>query len=188
MTTRHHQSGFTLLEMTVALGVFVILFTLTLGIYSYSLKAEQRSVQISKLQKEAQLIMEILAKEIRSSQIDYGYYPGSSVDTTNGEIDLALLDKSGNQTVFRFNAVDQALEVCTLDCNALGIFTAIPPQDVVIQDLIFYIAPETSPFSPNQPPTEFPKVTTVMTLRNTVGVISEDLLIQQTIPQRLGGL
>ncbi len=182
-----NNSGFTLLEMTIALGIFVILFTLTLGIYSYSLKAEQRSIQISKLQSEAQLIMEMLAKEIRSSQIDYTYYPGETIDTVNGETDLALLDKSANQTVFRFNLANQALEVCIQDCSISGIFTAIPPQDVIIQNLVFFITPATSPFSLDSPPTEFPKITTVINLRNITGIITEDLLIQQTIPQRLGG-
>lgn len=188
LNSKISQRGFTLLEMTIALGIFVVLITLTLGIYSSSLKAERRTVQISKLQQEAQLIMEIIAKEIRSSKVDYAFYPGSVVDPVNGQSQLALLDKSGHETVFRFNSSNDALEVCTQNCAGSGVFTAIPPQDVVIQDLTFFITPAANPFSLDAPPAEFPKVTMVMTLSITHGVITQDLLIQQTIPQRLGGI
>ena len=182
------QSGFTLLEMTVALGIFVILFTLTLGIYSYSIRAEQRTIKISKLQKEAQLIMEILVKQIRSSKVDYQYYIDNAIINIDaGTNILALQDKNGNQTIFRFNAADETLEVCVVNCSAGGIFTAIPPQDVLIQDLTFFINPATNPFSLSAPPTEYPRVTTAMNLRNATGHATEDLLVQQTIPQRLAG-
>jgi type II secretory pathway pseudopilin PulG len=178
--------GFTLLEMIIALGIFIILFSLSLGIYSYSLKAEQRTIQISKLQKEAQLIMEVLAKQIRSSKIDYSYY-GGSVDTLNGESELALLDINNNQTVFRFNSANHSLDVCSQDCGGAGIFTAIPAEQISVNNLVFFISPASNPFSLSAPPTEFPRVTVVINLRNLRGAFVQDLIVQQTIPQRLAG-
>ena len=177
--------GFTLLEMVIALGIFIVLFSLTLGIYSYALKAEQRTIQASKLQKEAQLIMEILAKQIRRSKVDYVYYGGSIAPA--GVSNLALLDNKGNQTVFRFNSGNNSLDVCTQDCEVAGIFTAIPSQDVSVDSLTFFISPATNPFTLSAPPSEFPRVTVVMSLRNIRGAFLQDLLIQQTIPQRLAG-
>ncbi len=183
-----NNTGFTLLEITVAMGVFVVLFTLTLGIYSSTLKTERHAIQMSKLQKEAQLIMEVLAKKIRTNKINYNFYNSNQVDTVNGESYLALLDNVNNETVFRLNA--NSIEVCTLNCgteNSPGIFTAIPATDVLIDSLTFFITPSNNPFiNPTSYP-EFPKTTIVINLENTVGGATRNLLIQQTIPQRLGG-
>ena len=181
-----NNHGFTLLEMTVSLGIFIILFTLALGIYSYTLKAEQRTVQISKLQNEAQLIMEFLANTIRRSKVDYAYY-GGSVDPNNGEDTLALLDKNGQQIVFYYNSTGETLQVCTQDCSGSGSFISIPSQEVTIQILIFFISPASDPFSLSAPPSEFPRITVVIKLRISKGNVNQDLLIQQTIPQRLAG-
>jgi len=179
-----NQTGFTLLEMTIALGIFVVLFTSTLGIYTYSIKAEQRTIQISKLQKEAQFIMEIIAKKIRSGKLDYAFY----VTPINpaGVSTLALLDSSGNPTVFKFES--QNIKVCTTSCALGSNFFDIPPADVVVASLKFFIEPVANPFTTiNEPPTEFPKVTIVIDLENTRYGHTRHLVVQQTVPQRLAG-
>jgi len=191
LNNQFNSQGFTLLEMTIALGVFIILFTLTLSIYSSTLKAESRSIQISRLQKEAQLIMEVLAKKIRTNKINYSFYtPTEQVDTTNGEDYLALLDAQDNPTVFRF--ADNSLQVCTESCGTKSApvadnFNSIPASDIVINNLTFFITPATDPFSnPSQVP-QYPKTTVVIDLINTLNGISRNLTIQQTIPQHLAG-
>ncbi|NMB48564.1 prepilin-type N-terminal cleavage/methylation domain-containing protein [Candidatus Kuenenbacteria bacterium] len=183
-TNLPNSKGFTLLEMTIALGIFVILFTLTLGVYSYALKAEQRTIQISKLQREAQFIMEIIAKKIRSGKIDYTYYD-NDIESA-GESDLALLDSSGNQTVFRFS--EQNISVCIVNCSFPENFYVIPPTDVFIGSLQFFIDPLTNPFTTlNTPPDKFPKVTIILDLVNTRAGSTRHLEVQQTVPQRLAG-
>lgn len=185
------QAGFTLLEMTVSMGVFLVLFTLTLSIYSSTLNTERQSVQLSKLQKEAQLIMEIIAKKIRTGKVDYDFYtPLSQVDSVNGETELALLDKYGNPTLFRYN--NNSLEVCTLECGTQSApnndnFNVIPASDIIINSLTFFIVPATNPFTTNNQNPEFPKVTVVVNLENTIGKATRNLIIQQTVPQRLPG-
>jgi prepilin-type N-terminal cleavage/methylation domain-containing protein len=179
-----NQKGFTLLEMTLALGIFVVLFTLTLGVYSYAIKAEQRTIQVSKLQREAQFIMEIIAKKIRSGKIDYSFYANSI--NADGESELALLDSGGNQTVFKFG--DNNIKVCIVDCDDTNNFFDIPPADVQVASLKFFITPLVSPFvGINEPPDEFPKVTVVIDLENTRAGSTRNLVVQQTIPQRLSG-
>ncbi len=188
---KFNSQGFTLLEMTVALGVFIVLFTLTLGIYSSTLKAESRSIQISRLQKEAQLIMEVLAKKIRTHKINYNFYtPSEQVDSVNGEAYLALLDEQDNPTVFRF--ANNSLEVCTQDCGTKTVpvnnnFNPIPASDISVDNLVFFITPSSDPFvNFNQSP-EFPRTTVVIDLLSDLNGVSRHLLVQQTIPQRLAG-
>jgi len=179
------NSGFTLLEMVIALGIFVILFTLTLGIYSYALKAEQRTIQMSKLQKEAQLVMETIAKKIRNSRISYDYYGGS---LNSPESTLALIDRSGNLIAFKLDSNSNSIAVCTgSECNSQNDFYPIPAGSVEVSELKFYITPASNPFSLNDPPDQYPKITVVMFLQNTQGSIERQLAIQQTIPLRLAG-
>ena len=171
--------------MTIALGVFIILFTLTLGVYSFAIKAEQRTIQLAKLQQEAQLINAFMVKKIRSSRVDYDFYQDGTVDSVNGETTLALRDKSNQPTIFRFKS--NSLEVCIEDCSADEFFHLIPASDVTISNLHFYINPPTSPFKLNVRPSKFPRVTIVIELENIKGVTTKNLLIQLTVPQRLAG-
>ncbi len=182
---RGNNQGFTLLEMTIALGIFVILFTLTLGIYSASIKAKERTVQTSKLQKEAELIMETLAKKIRSSRLNYDYYQPGGVQTPEDQ--LALFDQFNNEVVFRHNIANDSLEVCVLNCATGGSFNAIPSSEVKIDELNFFIVPTTDPFNLNQPPSQYPKITVIIHLSHTASGNTQSLKLQQTIPQRLSG-
>lgn len=186
-----NQKAFTLLEMTIALGIFVILFTLTLGIYSYAIKAQQKALQMSKLQREAQLFMEIMAKKVRSSRIDYDFY-GGSVDPTNGETELALLDNSNNPTVFRITN-EGYLESCIENCGTQNYmndesFFSLPSSDVAVDEMMFYIEPSVNPFDIESPPSQFPQATIMINLKNSSFGNEYNLRIQQTIPQRLPGI
>jgi hypothetical protein len=140
------------------------------------------------------LVMEVIAKKIRSSKIDYNYY-GGTVDSANGEDTLALLDNRGEPTIFRFRAdsTAQTIEVCTELCGSQsspnnGNFVAIPARDVLITDLKFFITPATNPFSLDHAPDKYPSVTIVINLQNTIIGQTRNLVLEQTIPQRLGGL
>lgn len=178
--------GFTLLEMVIAMGIFIVLFTLTLGIYSYSLKAEQRSMQLAKLQKEAQLIMEVIAKKIRTSRVDYDFYGGTIPDTEEYTEELALRDRNGDLVVFKLKG--ESIGICGFGaCISDDEYSAIPADEVTVTTLKFFISPLISPFSLDEPPTQYPKITIIMNLRLATVRNSRDLLIEQTIPQRLGG-
>ncbi len=184
---KNNVKGFTLLEMILALGIFIILFTLTLGIYSYALRAEQKTTQLSRLQKEAQLIMEIVAKKVRNSRIDYAWYSG---ELSSPESSLALLDKSAERTVFKLktDVLGDNFAICSLgDCVSDDDFSIIPASNIVIASLNFYISPLVDPFSLDELPSEYPRVTIVVDLEHTQGGITRNMLVQQTIPQRLGG-
>ncbi|MFH1890918.1 MAG: hypothetical protein ABIJ91_05150 [Candidatus Kuenenbacteria bacterium] len=185
-TAKGNLTGFTLLEMVIAMGIFIILFISVLGIYSYSIQAEQRSTQLSKLQKEAQLIMEVLAKKIRTSKVYYDYY-GGSIPTDEDYVEtLALIDKNNDITVFVLK--DESIGICGQGACALDEdFSTIPAQDITITSLKFFISPTADPFSLDNPPTAYPRITTVINFRHIQGKYQRDLLVQQTVPQRLGG-
>jgi len=186
MNLNYHkkQQGFTLLEMLISITVFVMVTVIALGIYSSVIRANKKSVSLTKLHRDSQLIMSSIAKKIRQSQVDYTYYPSGEVPSDNKE--LALVDVDGTEYVFSHNSSDNTIEV-SIDGGAA---VDIPGGDVLVTDLKFYITPTTDPFTvvPSQTPI-FPRVTMVLRLepKDAEGMFSTYLVTQQTVPQRGGG-
>lgn len=180
----HSQRGFTLMEVLVSTSIFVLATLAVLSIYSTTLKAGQKTTALTRVQKEAQLIMEVLAKKIRTSRVDYSYtgYPIS-----NPEDELALTDLVDDDYVFK-----QSGNYIVVSVNG-GDDKIIPASNVYITDLKFYINPETDPFLLIQQFEEGlidylpqPYVTVVMTVSSTQAAQAASLVVQQTVPQRSG--
>ncbi len=177
------KSGFTLMEVLVSMSIFVIVSLASLSIYAATLKASQRTTALTRVQQEAQLIMSVLAKKIRTSRVDYSYYPGGEV--SNPAAALALTDASNDNYVFSFDSGNSTL---TVSANG-GEAKAIPATYVQITDLKFYINPTTNPFiSLDEPPSSQPYVTLVMTVSSKKGAQTANLTLQQSVPQRSGGV
>lgn len=176
--------GFTLIEMLISMTVFVMITIIALSIYSSILRANKKSVTVTRLQRDAQMITTALAKKIRQSQVDYTYYPSGVVPNDNTE--LALTDADGTHYVFSLDPIDDVVLV-SVDG---GDEVVIPAGNVAITDMRFFIEPVTDPFTvaPSVNP-DFPRVTMVMRLepRGQEGVYNDPLIVQQTVPQRGGG-
>lgn len=181
-----HQLGFTLLEMLVAISVFVIITTIALGIYASIMRANKKSILLTRLQRDAQVIMVAISKKIRQSQVNYTYYTLPIADSVE---QLAIIDADGVKYVYQLNQDEDTIQIKT---GEEGEFEDIPAGDVAITDLDFYISPnDVDPFegTPDAPPSEFPKVTMVLRLepRNAPAGFEDHLIVQHTVPQRGGG-
>jgi len=174
------RSGFTLIELLVALAVFATLAAGTLGVYAFSLRAYQRSVDISRIQGEAALMVEAMAKKIRSSSIDYGWY-GGTIDCPLycQPVTALALNDLGGVSVFRANSGN--LEV---DAGNTGAFQPFNSQRVAVASLVFFIDPKQNPFSP-QGASGQPRVILSLTV-TPKGKSQPEIVIEQSIPQRLG--
>lgn len=176
---RVDKKGFTLIEMLVSVSIFAIFSVSIIGIYVAALRASRQTIYLSQSQQEAQLIMSVLAKKIRFSQIDYQYYE-SHGGMQDYESRLALVDPDGTQ--YLFSAYNDNLYVV----NA-GQATAIPSGRINIESLDFVIKPHTDPFSLSAAPTEQPRVTMAMSISARNASNLPQIIIQQTVPQRISG-
>ncbi len=180
--SKRTQGGFTLLELLVAMAVFMIIATAALGIYSFSLKAYQRSIEASRMQGEMVLIMEVLTKRIRSSQVNYTWY-GGSVDCPQDPKEcstLALIDQDGVNYFIR--AENGNVEI---DAGGTGTYRVFNSSRVAVTGLRFSIFPVNNPFSPSTPPTSQPRVVVNLTV-TPKGKIEPVQVIEQSVPQRSG--
>lgn len=178
LAIKKNNSGFTLVEMLVSTSIFVIITLASLSIYSQTVKISKKSIALTKVQTEAQFIMQVLAKKIRTSYVNYSYY---SNPLTTPNSDLALTDLTGISYVFKKNGT-----ALTVNANGQGEKT-IPASNIIINDLRFYINPTSNPFTTlDIPPISHPYVTIVMDVSGSKAGESANLIIQQTVPQRSG--
>ncbi len=203
---KNSNSGFTLVEMLVAMFILMIIVMGSTGIYTYSIKAQRRTVEMTLVAQDIQFLMTTLSRNIRAGYIDYAYY-GGTVDPDVPQERLALYDPERNSgVVYKQINSDQvgacfcdhgrcALGTCLTNDDFIGITThrlklTIPsrsdptdPTSLVVpkieqSGLLFFISPASSPFASDDPIQ--PRVTISL---NAIGA-GENLTVQQTIPQR----
>ena len=174
-----HVRGFTLTEMLVSVSIFLIFTTISLGIYTSTVRAEKKSLSLARVQQEAQFVMEFLAKMIRTSEIDYAAYPGGAIPSATTQ--LILRNASGDQYVFNYVPSAKAITVSVNGQPSRQISSTL----ISVTDLNYYITPATTPYQgEGQPPTGQPRATTVMRFSSTLSNQQAQMLVQQTVPQR----
>jgi len=181
---KKNKKGFTLIEIIVSLSIFTLSTLAIMSVYMATLKAGRKTTTLTRVQRESQLIMEVLAKKIRTSRVDYTYaydtYDEAGI--VGDEPELALTDLTDTNYVFKFDSINNSM---TISVDG-GVDKIIPMTDVNITDLKFYINPTTNPWSLDAPPPSEPYVMMVMNISSTRGEFTENLTVQQTIPQRSG--
>jgi len=174
-----HLRGFTLTEMLVSVSIFLIFTTISLGIYTSTVRAEKKVLSLARVQQEAQFVMEFLAKMIRTSEIDYAAYPGGTIPSPTTQ--FILRNASGDQYVFNYVPATKAVTVSVNAQPARQISSTL----ISITDLNYYITPATTPYpGGGQPPVGQPRATIVMRFSSTALYQPAQMLVQQTVPQR----
>jgi len=163
------RRGFTLMEVLVSMSIFVILTLAILTVHTQVLHTSQQTLAYNRIQQEAQLI------------VDYDYN-GYSSPVTNPEDELALEDLTGSTYVFSLSGDSLVVSVDGGDQQP------IPSQYVNVSDINFYIEPTSSPFNIDTPPETQPRVTMVITFTSSKADQTASLTVQQTVPQRSGGI
>ena len=174
-----NNKGFSLMEIIVAMGVFAIIVGASLGIFSTTVNGQRKTSLKTKVQRESQLIMEVMVKKIRTSRIDYAYYTSG---ISNPVSELAVIDSNDDRVVFARDTIGGNL-ILTLNDNPSTIMNS---TDVQIDDLKFYIEPTTNPFSGGNFPSKQPKVTIIFKIGSQKLDKYSSITLQQTIPQRGG--
>jgi prepilin-type N-terminal cleavage/methylation domain-containing protein len=157
------NSGFTLIEMIIALSIFVIVILVAADIFVVINNSQRRVATMQKLQDDVRYLFESMAQEIRLGRINYAFYqdPNGNGSYTNA-IDLhpqaasprvlAIINQAGEQIFFRFNSTVNAAQYCKLinpgDCTLTADtgWENVTPLGVKILHLSFFITPSADPF------------------------------------------
>lgn len=161
--------GFTLIEILLAISLFLVAALIAADIFMINLKTQRKNAAASQVASEARYTLESIAHIIRTGTIDYSYY-GASVPAVTNE--LAMTDSVGRSVVYRKNG-----DFLEANFEGGGWSSALP-QGLKLSRLDFYIYPLQNPFAVGSAITDQPRATIVMAISNTAVQASEQTVIR----------
>jgi type II secretory pathway pseudopilin PulG len=134
------EIGFTLIEMAVALGIFTLLITAVMRVYTNGFYSQKRALEMQAVQRDGSYILEVVSREIRMAQD--ANIAGSPVGLTNNAFSFVnhdgvnviycLARKVGNNT--SCNAAGDSFAI-SMDGGAN--YDVINSSDVTVTKLLF---------------------------------------------------
>lgn len=119
------NQAYSLIELIVALSIFVIVIVMTMAIFSSILKAQRKSYNLQLTQDTARYVIEMMAKEARMAKVN-----SITTSGTSCVLNMQRLDNADNIIYTFFN--DAAGSVGQVQRNNPG---AIPlPMSRIIND------------------------------------------------------
>ena len=131
-----NDGGFTILELVVVLAIFSILGLVIINVYLLSLRAQRQASYAQQTTSVARTILETIAQQVRTSEIDYSAYGGT---ITGPQSSLALIK---NTQALSYSLVNGQIEA-TLDGRSVPLTQT---NLFSVDELTFYISPPTDPF------------------------------------------
>ena len=174
----HYTSGFTLIEMLVAISLFAAVVAISAGAYLAIMKAQLKSINMKRVQEDSRYASEIIGREFRMGEVDYTYY-GEEVPSPTST--LVLINSRGTEIKFRLES--ERLEKKVGD----GSFIPLTQENIKVTDLKFYISPLTDPFVEGGPNIQ-PRVTICLTARSGSPGVPEretEIILQTTISSHM---
>ncbi|MEK7560166.1 MAG: type II secretion system protein [Patescibacteria group bacterium] len=175
----HKKMGFTLLEMIVAMGVFIIAVLFSVGSLLSLTNAQKKALVLQSTQDNLRFALETIARDIRTGDF---YYCGSSIsdvppipsrkDCSFGGPSLTFQNVSGNTITYQMK--DSRIQKKDGVLN----FEPITSLDITVEYLTFYVigSPDTDNLHP--------RVTIVAKGVSGSGSRRSDLNLQTTVSQR----
>ena len=121
-TRNLRSNGFTMIELLVSTGLFVVLISIASGSFIQALRTQRIVTNLSISMNDASFVIEQIAREIRV---------GFNFSTTNNGKNIKFNDPSGKLVEYRF--VNEGIERCEGGCKI------ITSPDVRIDNLKFIL-------------------------------------------------
>lgn len=160
-------SGFTLIELVVAIGLFSLLISIAIGGFIQALKSERQTVALLSANSNASLVLEQMAREIRT---------GTGFSVSSGE--LHFTNAAGETVAYCLDGATASIErVVNASCGAGQPLTS---RGVEVRALTFIV----SGINPGD--LYPPRITVEMALspKNEPGVQNSVINLQTTVSAR----
>ena len=140
---KHTQKGFSLVELLISIGIFIVVMTISLGSVVSILDAGRKSRSLKAVMTNLNFALEVMSREIKFGK---NYYCG--IETSNPH--TLTQDCTGNNqapgTAITFTASNGVDTIYRLQGTQIeksvdhGLtYTAITSPEVIVQDLKFYV-------------------------------------------------
>ncbi len=191
MRTIYNKKGFTILELTVAMAIFVTASVALGSIFVYTNRNQRSAGANVRRDSDARFAFEAMAREARRGNIDYaGYATEYAGPIPLGAIsDLRLFTPQGKLIIFKKNVVGS---VGVIQVSSDGVawtdLTSREKTDVI--SLKFYVYPSTDPNGDpvSSPPNVQPRVVIAASFRSQEsGSSAASVTFSTTISSRIYG-
>jgi prepilin-type N-terminal cleavage/methylation domain-containing protein len=144
------QKGFTLIEMLIAMAIFVTFTGILISSYTSIVKAQRDANDYRVLYAEARHVFEVLTQEFRDGMVDYGNvsYGFGCQDADNGH-KVYLISKDGlSKTKIDWKTVDVDEEnsVGFITIEKDGVTEDLNSQEVSVDEFELSITPARDPY------------------------------------------
>lgn len=161
-----NSSGFTLVELIIAVAIFSLVTATAVGLLTSALRVQRRSIAIQNIQDNGRYLLELMAKEARMSEI---------MNSDGESQTLSLVHPVNGNITYAFTGAPN-WQLTREDDDGVG---TISSDEVEIEGMFFV---DGKIFNDNEQPT----VTVIIEVRTT-GAKSEEqteIKLQTTLSQR----
>ena len=128
------KKGFTLIELMVAISIFIVVMTISMGSILNVFDANRKSRSLKTVLNNLNLAVESMSKEMRFGK---NYHCGSGTVTIpqnypSGDTLMSFLSSSGAQITYRLNSQTIEKQVSG------GAYIAVTAPEIIIDNLVFY--------------------------------------------------
>lgn len=141
------QRGFTLVEMLVAMAIFVMFTGVIINSYASIVQSQKQANDFRIVYADARNVFETLVGELREGMVDYKHYGPSGVSEANAGLEeLYLVSKdAGMKTKIKFKSNDKAVFI-SREPNFDDVVKL--NNNVNIVDFKMYVSPVIDPYDP----------------------------------------
>lgn len=143
---KNNNKGFTLIEMLIAMSIFVIFTGILINSYSSIVASQNDANEYRDLYAEARHVMDKLTEELRGGVV---YYPLNKEGIVNNQFKsgvdrLTLLSKDGERSVC-FAHKDSTVRFSERDSTEQKSY-ALTSEKVAVKELNLYVSPAADPY------------------------------------------
>lgn len=141
-----NAKGFTLIELMIAMVVFVIFITVMFSTYLYIARAQRDANEERKAIEEAQFLLDEMVRTVRAGTVDYDCYTAADVcgvlpaNGHAGDVLAVRLRDTGERVLFKKDSVN----ALTVE-NSSGLQT-LSHEKMTVERLEFLITPSADPY------------------------------------------
>lgn len=160
---KNKESGLTLIELIVAIGIFWLVIGVTIGVFVIAVSSQRRIIALRNIEDNIRFAEESMAREIRTGKNFSG--GGSTLSFTNA---------NGQAVVYRLNS-----NIIEKSINGGSSYSAVTGSEIAINYLYFYLMGQSSGDNLQ------PRITVTVGATSQVGNQSANIKVQTTISERL---
>lgn len=161
--TIRKSNGYTLVEMLIAISIFMIFLAIVAGSYMSLVSANRKANEAQRAYREVRFVFDSFAGEIRSGMLDYSCIDQEHLDAicldnqnTEDKKVLAVLHNYGKERVlFKFKADDKNIlmmkqeRISTSAAWSGGEWQTLNTEKLTVDNLAFSFFPSKDPYSPS---------------------------------------